>query len=317
MKCPKCQYLGFEPADRCRNCGYEFSLATYREPQEIDASIAPLASTGTVSDEAWDRFAESGEHDAVRASEPSLSFGHTLVKMGEPVVDDTPLPLFAVDAAEQPLVRPSATPRKPVAVRRTPQTPRLRPTLAVAPEPSHEPDPTSPELEFVPETPPRQDMRPTPIAQVALKTHVPSPSALLRTSSPRRRCLAAVIDYGLLAGIDIAILYFTVRMAGLDLADWRLLPLVPLVLFLGVIALAYVGVFTALGGQTIGKMAARIRVVSEDGPGIGFVPALQRTGAVVISWLTGGLGFLPALVGDHRALHDRLSRTRVVDLESL
>ena len=86
---------------------------------------------------------------------------------------------------------------------------------------------------------------------------------------------------------------------------------------LGVIALAYVGVFTALGGQTIGKMAARIRVVSEDGPGIGLVPALQRTGAVVISWLTGGLGFLPALVGDHRALHDRLSRTRVVDLESL
>ena len=27
MKCPKCGYLGFEDADRCRNCEYEFSLS--------------------------------------------------------------------------------------------------------------------------------------------------------------------------------------------------------------------------------------------------------------------------------------------------
>src|SRR5438309_2079157 len=26
MKCPKCAYLGFEDVDRCRNCGYDFSL---------------------------------------------------------------------------------------------------------------------------------------------------------------------------------------------------------------------------------------------------------------------------------------------------
>jgi len=26
MKCPKCSYLGFETGDRCRNCGYDFSL---------------------------------------------------------------------------------------------------------------------------------------------------------------------------------------------------------------------------------------------------------------------------------------------------
>src|SRR5262249_36332036 len=27
MKCPKCGYLGFEEVERCRNCGYDFSLA--------------------------------------------------------------------------------------------------------------------------------------------------------------------------------------------------------------------------------------------------------------------------------------------------
>src|SRR6185312_17553838 len=27
MKCPKCGYLGFEDVERCRNCGYDFSLS--------------------------------------------------------------------------------------------------------------------------------------------------------------------------------------------------------------------------------------------------------------------------------------------------
>src|ERR1051325_2638041 len=26
MKCPKCDYLGFDTGERCRNCGYDFSL---------------------------------------------------------------------------------------------------------------------------------------------------------------------------------------------------------------------------------------------------------------------------------------------------
>ena len=30
MKCPKCSYLGFETGDRCKNCGYDFSLLAAR-----------------------------------------------------------------------------------------------------------------------------------------------------------------------------------------------------------------------------------------------------------------------------------------------
>src|SRR5262245_27920805 len=26
MRCQKCQYVGFEPSPRCKNCGYDFSL---------------------------------------------------------------------------------------------------------------------------------------------------------------------------------------------------------------------------------------------------------------------------------------------------
>ena len=35
MKCPKCGYLGFETGDRCRNCGYDFSLSV-EPPDEPD-----------------------------------------------------------------------------------------------------------------------------------------------------------------------------------------------------------------------------------------------------------------------------------------
>jgi len=27
MRCPKCHYISFDDSQRCRNCGYEFSLA--------------------------------------------------------------------------------------------------------------------------------------------------------------------------------------------------------------------------------------------------------------------------------------------------
>ena len=32
MRCPKCRYIGFEEQDRCRNCGYDFSLSQPVDP---------------------------------------------------------------------------------------------------------------------------------------------------------------------------------------------------------------------------------------------------------------------------------------------
>ena len=39
MKCPKCSYLGFETGDRCRNCGYDFSLISHGDPQPLDLDL--------------------------------------------------------------------------------------------------------------------------------------------------------------------------------------------------------------------------------------------------------------------------------------
>ena len=128
---------------------------------------------------------------------------------------------------------------------------------------------------------------------------------------------AAAVDHAILIGIDLAVVYLTLRMAGLTLDSWAALPLVPLLIFLMLVKVAYFCAFTALGGQTIGKMATHLRVVMEDGQRVDGAGAAWRTAAGIVSALTLGLGFLPALMSaDRRALHDRLSRTRVVPQHS-
>jgi uncharacterized RDD family membrane protein YckC len=75
--------------------------------------------------------------------------------------------------------------------------------------------------------------------------------------------------------------------------------------------------FNAAGGQTIGKMAVGLRVVREvtpfdaGGP-VSLGQAVLRAVLTLPSVLAAGAGFLPALVGDERAIHDRLAHTRVI-----
>src|SRR5262245_33871274 len=45
MKCPKCGYLGFEPVERCRNCGYDFSLTTGVDLPEFPIREGPRRVT--------------------------------------------------------------------------------------------------------------------------------------------------------------------------------------------------------------------------------------------------------------------------------
>jgi uncharacterized RDD family membrane protein YckC len=127
------------------------------------------------------------------------------------------------------------------------------------------------------------------------------------------RCVAAAIDYGLLLGIDLVVLHFTLRLTALTFADWRVIPLVPLLFFLVGVKLAYLTTFTLAGGQTIGKMATGLRVVPDESRQVAPWDAVQRALVEVASLVACGLPFLLAL-GDpaRRGLHDRVARTRVV-----
>ena len=89
------------------------------------------------------------------------------------------------------------------------------------------------------------------------------------------------------------------------------------------IFLAYVLAFVPLyhvvlwmrWGQTVGKMAVRIKVLSGEGGSLTLGQSALRLLGYAASVLPLGLGVLLALFDDqHRALHDRLAGTVVVEL---
>ena len=124
---------------------------------------------------------------------------------------------------------------------------------------------------------------------------------------------AALIDLVLLGVIDSAVLYLTLALARLDPAAIAALPVIPLLLFFAILDGGYLIAFVAAGGQTIGKMIAGIRVVGEDGRRVDIGGACLRAVGCLLSLLTAGLGYLPALLSaDGRAVQDRISGTRVV-----
>lgn len=305
MKCPKCSYLGFETGDRCKNCGYDFSLieSAAAEPEEIEIDLTLQVTPDAAPDSADWVNQPIVIPEPVPIPEPAVRKPQAMAAR----VYETPLPLFAPaddDAGDEPLIKLPATPRAPLSVRRTPETPRLRavpkPIPRITPEPA---------LDFVDEPAARVEPLPAPRANRTIASG--------GVSAPSARLAAVAVDHALLLAIDLVVVYFTLRMAGLSTADWRMLPLPPLLTFLVLLKLAYFAAFTAVGGQTIGKMAMGIRVVTEAGTAVDGACALKRTIAGAISTIALGVGFVPALVAsDRRALHDRVAQTRVITLRS-
>jgi uncharacterized RDD family membrane protein YckC len=126
------------------------------------------------------------------------------------------------------------------------------------------------------------------------------------------RFVAAAIDVVLLAVVDALVVYFTMQVSGVSLFEFGMIPKAPLLAYLLVQNGGYFVAFTA-GGQTLGKMAMGIMVVTddEDDP-LDLGRAFVRT--LIWGMLAAplGLGFLTALARDGRGLHDRVAGTRVV-----
>jgi uncharacterized RDD family membrane protein YckC len=131
-----------------------------------------------------------------------------------------------------------------------------------------------------------------------------------------RGVLASAIDATFIGLVNVAIFWITLRWTNLSFVDASLLPMLPLGTFFVLVALGYLAMFTAAGGQTVGKMVAGVRVVAHDLGGeaqpITVQQALLRSVLAVPSVLLLGLGFLPAVLGSGKSLHDRLAQTRIV-----
>jgi uncharacterized RDD family membrane protein YckC len=329
MKCPKCLYIGFETGDRCKNCGYDFSLLALAD-EPVEPAPEPALDLTPALGETWsgpviDRFRDlpDSEGPAMTLAGPAIEDDReppspVMSAPAELAGADVPaLPLFSPDGMDdEPLVKLPVSPRPPLSVRRTPEIPRLRPMAPV--ERSLDDDVV---LQFVEE--PEGDLA----GNVVMDDDEESIATARRPSfrvdpaadaSPfGRRAVAAMIDHGILLGIDLVVLYFTLRLTDLTFADWKVLPWLPLAAFLLSLKVAYLSAFTTAGGQTIGKMATHIRVVSEDGGGLDPGRALRRAVLELVSIATAGAPFLTAMTDPlRRGVHDRASGTRVVALPS-
>lgn len=293
MKCPKCQYISFDSGDRCRNCGYDFSLA----PDVPDAAAA--------------------DPDDLPIQNGSEALG----PLADFSLNETPnLPLFTGGRGnpDAPLVSSGAAPRAPLAVRRAAPAPAPPRPRARRENPPQEPRLALDTAE-IPVIAPRasvaRDVEPD--VEPDVDNDEPVAAAGTPSAGAGARLAGGVVDLFLLAAIDVTIVYLTLRVCDLTFAQTLTLPLAPLGSFLALLNGGYLAAFVAASGQTIGKMAAGTRVVSADeglpGERVSFEQAVLRAAASVISALPLGLGFLPALIGrDRRALHDRLADTRVV-----
>jgi len=280
MKCPKCGYLGFDSSDRCKNCGYEFSLVT----PETSAPAAPDVPLTRGA-----RF---------RRTPGQMTGPGVDRRLAEPL-EGTPLdlPLFG-DGLLPP-------PRAPLSVRRATPTPsrgRVRTDV-------RQPVPLELKLEPSAVSPPKdarqRAMPPEPVA--------PATTDELAQAAPLSlRFGAAAIDVLLVAAIDAVLLTFTLRLCGLAPAEIGFLPMGPLLAFLILLNGGYLVLFTGTLGQTLGKMAVGIRVVPMGCDAMDLPRAAWRALAMLLSIGPAGLGFLPAAFGDTRALHDRLAGTRVI-----
>jgi uncharacterized RDD family membrane protein YckC len=296
MKCPKCGYLGFERVDRCRNCGYDFAFTPPAEELEL-----PLR--GQTPDSSTEDLAFLDVSMAPQSDSKPIEVAATLTRPPDPgsaAADPAPeLPLFGAPIADDvPLITKPSAPRQPLAVRRsTPEIPRLR---SVQPRPAT----LDLGLEASPEVRSAATTRTAEIVVDASGADLDAPVGA--------RLMAVIADLLILLAIDVVVVYFTMQICGIGFADLGLLPRAPLFAFLLVQNGGYLVAFTA-GGQTLGKMAAGIKVVAAEPRvtldfGRAFIRELVWLGLAV----PAGLGLLTVLSSDRRGVHDRFAGTRVV-----
>jgi uncharacterized RDD family membrane protein YckC len=305
MKCPKCGYLGFETGDRCRNCGYDFSLTGSAEGPEPSSNsdllikdetepVGPfmdLSLTPGISDRPESLRKRHDKFDLDRligGPEPTPASETSTLPVEE-------FPLFPNDTGDMLPHRPRAVPRPPVIIRR--QTPEAQSTQAKqVSKPARSPALDAP-----------------PLAGLGLpSTAGTGRFEMSAEASLPKRVMATLLDLLVLAAIDGVVLYFTLRLVGLGSGNISALPLLPLLSFFLLLNGGYFVTFAAVGGQTIGQMTFGLKVVGDDGESLAFTTATLRTIVWLLSTIPFGLGLWLALREDHRTLHDRLTATRVV-----
>ncbi len=135
MKCPKCQYIGFDGHTRCRHCGYDLSLSATTElsPDQAEAAIDSPTMLASAPDVVY--RAEPSARAQARAAIQKRAASRT------PPAESFDLPLFATPGVDDRPALPASRP--PLSVRRAAEAPRARAAAAAAFAPARAPEPAA------------------------------------------------------------------------------------------------------------------------------------------------------------------------------
>jgi uncharacterized RDD family membrane protein YckC len=124
--------------------------------------------------------------------------------------------------------------------------------------------------------------------------------------------LDGIILYGVNMAIGLAAGLTLVQSVGAGPTDKLGLQMVLVVIQLA-INISYEVIMIGKYGATLGKMAAKIRVVTAEGGRVSYARALGRYFAKMLSAAVCLIGYIMAAFDDEkRALHDRICNTRVI-----
>jgi uncharacterized RDD family membrane protein YckC len=144
-------------------------------------------------------------------------------------------------------------------------------------------------------------------AVVAAETDIADKEVIVKS-----RFFAGVFDLMILAILYLAIVYSTIKIMGINYLVLLKSAPIPLTGLLLLLSLAYFVYFTGFSGQTIGKMALKIRVISNRNGRVSFPMAFLRWIGYLISAGILFLGFLwITFDNEARGWHDKIAGTRV------
>jgi uncharacterized RDD family membrane protein YckC len=318
MKCPGCGAAAPPPGARCPECGAAPALPTEGAlAPDPDARPQPLREIPglrkkerTWKDEVRERVRERRRFRGAEGDLPlfkGIDDEEGAAPEESAEIDPRAAePVLAPPAAEGPRLLDDDLPlRADLDLPIRPRDTITRPIVAEAPR--VEPPPREPARRVVAEDAPRTWDIGSPAGDVA--------GAALEEERPAvglERLYAALVDVAVLAPIFAIVVYFASRAARVGIP--ALQPAWPYLagylLFLGLVYGCY---FTGTTGQTVGKMAAGLRVVDAAGHPPGYLRAFVRALVGACGVLAAGLGLVPMMFDPaRRAFHDRIFRTRVV-----
>ena len=162
------------------------------------------------------------------------------------------------------------------------------------------------EIELIPEPTPGNDHSPIsddppgelPVAPP--QETVPAPIL--------RRSLGFITDVSLFIALFLALTPLLPQRSSViaSLID-EPVPSIALIAFLLLLSFVYFAGCWLIWGRTIGATIFEHSIVSEDGSPVDVRGAARRWLGTLLSLASAGLGFIPALFGEHRSLADRMS----------